>query len=250
MDCPTLPLLAILVLGLTGCRGSEPATEIQESARSGQSLSVVTQADAIAAAPAHYRVLEEAGGARMLLATWQPGETDAMHSHPTVIWCALTDANLRIAGPGPPLVRAIAAGENGVQGPVAGHAITNIGQNEARILLFEIEPESVSAAGFAAAAPAAELAGGDHQLLESHAGYRLLLAALQAEARSRLHSHPDLLWYALTDTDISFEAVGQSPTSFQALAGDHGQRAAIRAHTARNLATTSVRWLSLELGKR
>ena len=115
--------------------------------------------------------------------------------------------------------------------------------------MFEIAPGPVATLGFAAAEPPAEPADAGFDVLESTDDYRLLHTTLQPGARSRAHSHPDLLWYALTEANVMFETVEPEPTFFRSEAGGHGRSNAVRSHFARNLAPAPVRWLALELAQ-
>lgn len=50
------------------------------------------------ASPGVYQVLQENKDMRMVLATWNPGQRDEMHSHPTNATYALTPCHVRLYG--------------------------------------------------------------------------------------------------------------------------------------------------------
>ena len=82
---PTLLILIASVMALA-CRPAENERDVRGPGRTGTAVAGEVAADAISASPEHYRVLQETPAVRMLLASWDSGERDRLHSHPTAIW--------------------------------------------------------------------------------------------------------------------------------------------------------------------
>ena len=155
---------------------------------------------------------------------------------------------LRVERPGHGLLRrAIAAGDSGVQQPVTGHSVANVGAEAAELVMFEIHnlrPDHTS--GAAAQAPAAIFAANEFQLLEQHDGYRLVEAVLAPSRETSLHSHPSSLWLALTDASLRFREMSVPREEVKLTKDEAFVRTAVRAHTIENTGPNDVRLLILE----
>ena len=57
-------------------------------------------ADAVSAAPDHYKVVEDSDRVRILEFHGNPGDATTMHSHPAVVAVAITGAEVRFTLPG------------------------------------------------------------------------------------------------------------------------------------------------------
>jgi len=242
--------LAILIASVTAlaCGPAEDKRDVRTSDPTATGPVGEVSADAVSASPEHYRVLQETPAVRMLLASWGSGERDRLHSHPTAIWYALTGMTLRIEHPGHGLLRrVIAAGDTGVQQPVTGHTVANVGGHPAELVMFEIHnqrPDSTS--GTAAQAPAAIFVANEFQLLEQHDGYRLVEAVLAPSRETSLHSHPSSLWLALTDASLRFREMSVPSEEVKLTKGEVLMRTAVRAHTIENTGPSEARLLILE----
>lgn len=241
------------LIALVACSGEPVADGPDEVSSAGtESAAEETIApfrDALRTAPDHYHLLFETEGARVLSARWRAGERDAPHSHPTAFWFALTDAELGIEVPGAlPLGRRIAAGQSGLQQPIQLHTVENRGDRPAELLIFEIQPAAgrlfESPPG---SAPLALTVSNRFRLLEAHGGYRLLLATLEPGQKDRLHSHPESLWFALTDVRLRLTQIDREPIEVRMAPGDVQRFEPTRAHTADNLTDRTARILILEI---
>jgi len=244
----TLLILIALATALA-CRRAEQKTEVRTSDPTGTGAVGEVAGDAVSASPEHYRVLQEMPAVRLLLASWGSGERDRLHSHPTAIWYALTGMTLRVERPGHgSLRRAIATGDTGVQQPVTGHTVANVGGHPAELVMFEIHnqrPDSTS--GTVAQAPAAIFVANEFQLLEQHGGYRLVEAVLAPSRETSLHSHPSSLWLALTDASLRFREMSVPSEEVKLTKGDVLMRTEVRAHTIENTGPSDARLLILEM---
>lgn len=234
--------------------GSETASGSPNDSRGPTETRVGAESDArftdpVRVSPDRYRVLETAPGVRVLAAEWPAGVKDEPHSHPIGIWYSLTDMSLRIETPSsPPLRRRISAGDTGIQAPILLHSVQNIGDQAAEILMFEIEPRSsapIESQG--SSAPRAISVANHFRLLEQHAGYRLVLATFEPDQRDRLHSHPAVLWFALTEVHLRMAEPGSEPVEVHLEAGESRHTEAVAAHTVSNLGASVARLLLLEV---
>jgi hypothetical protein len=89
--------------------------------------------------PNVYSVVAENEGFRVIVATWQPGQQDAFHSHPANAAYRLTDCKNRILRPDGSIAREgeVKAGSVVLQNPVAGHSFKNMSDQVCQTLIVE-----------------------------------------------------------------------------------------------------------------
>ena len=99
--------------------------------------------DTAAKAPAaifvanEFQLLEEHGGYRLVKAVLAPSRETRLHSHPSSLWLALTDANLRFREMSIPTEDLkLTKGEAFVRTAVRAHTVENTGPTDARLLIL------------------------------------------------------------------------------------------------------------------
>jgi len=96
-------------------------------------------ADAVDAAGDFYKVIVENDTVRVLEYRGGPGSKTPMHGHPNAIANAVTDCKVRFDDPnGESMDIELVAG-HGMETPPFEHATTNIGDNEAVVILIEMK---------------------------------------------------------------------------------------------------------------
>jgi hypothetical protein len=96
-------------------------------------------ADAVDAAGDFYKVIVENDTVRVLEYRGGPGSKTPMHGHPNAIAYAVTDCKVRFDDPnGESMDIELVAG-HGMETPPFEHATTNIGDNEAVVILIEMK---------------------------------------------------------------------------------------------------------------
>lgn len=91
------------------------------------------------AEPGVYKVIAENDEFRVVMATWQPGQRDAYHSHPSNVAYRITDCKSNVYKSDGTLARGgeIKAGTVNIQKPVASHSFENVSDKVCQILLVE-----------------------------------------------------------------------------------------------------------------
>ena len=85
-----------------------------------------------------YKVRAENEQYRVVEGTWKPGQRDAFHSHPAMLYYWVTPCSLRAYLPdGATREFAVTAGQAGSQAPIASHAVENVSTSECKIVMFE-----------------------------------------------------------------------------------------------------------------
>lgn len=89
--------------------------------------------------PAVYKVIAENEHFRVVIATWKPGQRDAMHSHEgPLVGYRLTDCNLKVYTPdGQAKAREAKAGEALFNPIIAAHSVENVGSAECKLVIVE-----------------------------------------------------------------------------------------------------------------
>ena len=89
--------------------------------------------------PEVYEVIAENEKFRVILATWQPGQQDANHSHPANAAYRLTDCRNRVLKLDGSVAREgeVKAGSVVLQDPVPGHSFKNMSDQECQTLIVE-----------------------------------------------------------------------------------------------------------------
>ncbi len=93
----------------------------------------------LVASPDIYKVIPENDKDRGIVATWQPGQRDKVHSHPDSAVFYPMDCMLRAYGGNGELIgaRLNLAGTAVVQIPIPAHAIENAGTTPCKLVMFE-----------------------------------------------------------------------------------------------------------------
>jgi beta-alanine degradation protein BauB len=67
-----------------------------------------------------------------------PGQRDALHSHPTMLYYWIKPCSMRFHLPdGTVRDLTVSAGQTGTQLPVAAYSVENISKSECKIVMFE-----------------------------------------------------------------------------------------------------------------
>lgn len=158
-------------------------------------------ADAVTASPEVYQVLAESESARLLLATWQPGQRDAMHSHTEFVVYLLTDMTWQST-----LLDGSTGGGSAKAGEVLvpaagvdGHAVQNVGDAAAMVLILERKAGAAQPAPEGAAPSAVEASPKQYVQLADTEWVRVVRGTWDAKARDTSHSHPETFAYSLTN---------------------------------------------------
>jgi len=94
--------------------------------------------DAPKVAPDLYKVIKDTMGIRILEATYKPGQSSAMHSHPDLVLYVLSGGTTEFTGKdGKKDKRELKTGMSMVV-PADTHSVKNIGKTTAKVLLVEV----------------------------------------------------------------------------------------------------------------
>ena len=95
--------------------------------------------DAVKAAPNAYKVLLENDRVRVLDSRMKPGEKTAMHGHPALVACPVSDGKFKFTSPdGQSMEIEVKAGQP-VYMDAVEHATENVGSAEGHVVLVELK---------------------------------------------------------------------------------------------------------------
>jgi quercetin dioxygenase-like cupin family protein len=203
---------ATISFALGSCNSSGPK---EANTASTDSSTVTTPApepaaaaigNAVDVAPGIYKVLKDTAGIRMVLATYKPGDSAAMHSHHDYAIYTITGGKAEFTLPdGTKDVREMTAGGARVI-PGDTHSVKNVGKTTVSVLLVEVDrPQSIVPVD--AAKDATKVAGDLYKVKADSMGIRILEATYKPGQSSAMHAHPWQAVYPITD------AMGEFTTS-------------------------------------
>jgi quercetin dioxygenase-like cupin family protein len=168
-----------------------------------QAPPVATVADAVKAAPDLYKVVADSAGIRVLEATYKPGDSSAMHSHPDYVLYVINGGSAQFTDKdGKTRMADMKSGMEAVRGGEV-HSVKNTGKNTIKVLLVEVtRPMGASTAD--PATDAAKVAPDRYKVKADSLGIRIVEASYKPGESSALHSHPDNAVYAISGGTAEF----------------------------------------------
>jgi quercetin dioxygenase-like cupin family protein len=206
-----------------------------------------TAMDAAKVAPGLYKVLVDSLGIRILEATYKPGDSSAMHSHPESAMYVLEGGTSLFTDNNGKATRAdLKTGMSDIS-PAETHSVKNIGKNTTRVLLVEINRQDGSAASDASM-DAIRIAPKLYTVLNDSMGIRVLQVSYKPGESSAMHSHPDAALYVIeggttefTDDKGNKQTYTLKPGTAMVMAGG--------THSVKNVGKTTTKSILFEVNR-
>lgn len=180
-------------------------------------------------------------------ASWRPGERDNLHSHPELIWYALTPFRLLLETPtGEAREIGGIEGETGISARVNAHVAHNLGNTPIELLLFELTSTPTGAAMEGDVPDAVTSSPDNYQVLRESNTARLVLAHWAPGEADNLHNHLEMIVYALTDVTLQLTTRDGATREVVLRAGESLVSESDGGHTAKNVGKEEARLLLLE----
>ena len=159
--------------------------------------------DAVKVAPNLYSLVSDTLGIRVLEATYKPGDSSAMHSHPDNAIYVITGGTSEFTGKdGKKMVTELKTGTIAV-GPEEFHSVKNTGTTTEKVLIVEVNrPQGATSPN--AAMDATKIAPDLYKLKSDTLGIRVLEATYKPGQSSALHAHPDNAAYVISGGTVEF----------------------------------------------
>ncbi|MEO8765810.1 MAG: cupin domain-containing protein [Ginsengibacter sp.] len=162
-----------------------------------QQTALVSADDAVKAAPDLYKVVNDSLGIRILEATYKPGDSSAMHSHPDYSIYVIDGGTAEFTSKdGQKRVSEMKPGMENIIGEEV-HSVKNIGKTTVKVLVFEVNrAKTVNSPD--AALDAAKVASDLYKVKRDSLGIRVVEATYKPGQSSAMHIHPDNGVYAIS----------------------------------------------------
>ena len=246
-------LLALgIVLTLVACNQADKKEEPKETADSTKTETtapVVQDAtpDAIKVAPDLYKVLNDSMGIRIVEATYKPGDSSALHSHPDYAIYAVSGGMATFYGKdGTKMENEMKTGMTNIR-PGEIHAVKNTGKTTIKVILVEVN-RPMKATSQDAATDATKVASGMYKLKNDTLGIRLIEINYKPGQSSAMHSHGDQALYVVEGGKGEFtgkdgkKAVLEFKKGMTMIApGD--------THSVKNIGTTTLKAILVEVNR-
>ena len=249
----------ILVLGIAlslmacnnqGEKKEEPADSTSKAATdTAKPVAPVKEAatDDVTVAPNLYKLIADSAGIKIVEATYKPGDSSAMHSHPDYAIYAIAGGTAAFyTKDGARMVNEMKTGMVNIR-PAEFHSVKNIGKTTMKVLLVEVNrPQGTVALD--ASLDATKAAAAHYKLLRDTMGIRIIEANYKPGESSNLHAHPDAAVYAINGGTTEFTQKDgtkftndfKTGVSFVSPAG---------THTVKNVGKTTMKVLIVEVGR-
>ena len=206
-----------------------------------------TVPDAIAADPKLYKVLADSMGVRILEATYNPGDSSALHSHPDYAIYVLAGGTATFYGKdGTKMDAEMKTGAVLIH-PAELHSVKNTGKSVIKVILFEVTRPAGKVA-MDAAMDATKVAGGLYTKLADTLGIRVLQINYKPGQASAMHSHPDVALYVTDAGKAEFTGKDGKKMVMDMKAGMTNIGGA-ETHSVKNVGTTTMKAILVEVSR-
>jgi quercetin dioxygenase-like cupin family protein len=204
-------LAALLFLLITACGQDEKKTgdsataDSTAASKTDTAKTAVADApvDAVKAAPNLYKTIQDTLGIRILEADYKPGDSSAMHWHPDYALYVIEGGKTEFtAKNGSKMVNEMPSGGENIR-TAEFHSVKNIGKTDVKVLLVEVS-RPMGTAPADASMDASKIAPDHYKVMKDTMGIRILEATYKPGSSSAMHSHPDLVMYALAGGTTEF----------------------------------------------
>ena len=194
-------------LALAACNQSDKTAETKtaDSTTTAKPATepAATVPDAIKADPNLYKVLADSMGIRIMEATYNPGDSSAMHSHPDyAIYTLEGGMGTFYSKDGSKMDHEMKAGIIMIH-PAEVHSVKNTGKTPIKVILFEVN-RPMGKMNWDMAKDAAKIAPNEYKVAADTMGIRALQINYKPGESSAMHSHPDQALYVIEGSKAEF----------------------------------------------
>ena len=242
-----------ILLTMVACNQAdkkEEPTEATDTTKTETAQPVAQDAvpDAIKAAPDLYKVLGDSMGLRIVEATYKPGDSSVLHSHPDYAIYAASGGTATFYGKdGTKLVEdEMKTGTINIR-PGEVHSVKNTGKTTIKVILVEVtRPMQTTSPD--AATDATKVAPAVYKLKADTLGIRVLEINVKPGQSVAKHSHPDGVLYVVQGGSAEFTA---NDGTKQVNTLNQGMAMVLPAstHSAKNVGKTALKLILVEVNR-
>jgi quercetin dioxygenase-like cupin family protein len=217
----------------------KPANQTTDNSTTGK--------DAVSVDPAHYKVLADTLGIRMVEANYKPGDSSALHWHPDYAIYAAEGGKVTFYDKdGKSNEVTLPTGATLIKGG-EWHSAKNTGTNPIKVILVEVN-RSGAAGKNDAATDAAKVSPGLYTVKNDTMGIRVIEVNYKPGESSKPHWHPDAALYVIdegkgefTEKDGTKRVVDLKKGMTMITPSD--------THSVKNIGTTTMRAILVEVNR-
>ena len=167
------------------------------------SMTQDNEVDALKAAPALYKLVKDSMGIRIEEATYKPGDSSALHSHPDYALYVINGGMAQFTEKdGSKSEREMKSGMANIRAAEV-HSVKNTGKTTIKVLLVEVNrPKETTSQD--AAMDATKVSPDLYKLKKDTLGLRVIEATYKPGQSSAMHAHPDNAIYAVSGGTAEF----------------------------------------------
>jgi quercetin dioxygenase-like cupin family protein len=249
---PAIITLAISLF-LLACNNAEKKAEpsTSDSATATTAVTDTTSQsqnmDATKVAPGLYTVAKDTMGIRVLNILYKPGDSSAMHSHPDNALYVIDGGKTEFtAKDGSKQTLEFKSGFVAISGAET-HSVKNVGKTTVKAILVEVNRPNTPASQDATL-DATKVASKFYKLVQDTLNIRTIMVDYKPGDQSALHSHPDLVLYALSPAKAEFT---EKDGTKRVMTLEKGMIAVVPAdtHSVKNVGTTHAKVLLVEVNR-
>ena len=204
-------------------------------------------ADAVKAAPNLYKVLGDSAGIRILEATYKPGDSSALHSHPDYALYTIEGGMAEFTDKdGKKMSGDMKSGMEAIKGSEV-HSVKNTGKTTIKVLLVEVT-RPLGTASADTAMDATKVAANLYKLKGDSLGIRIVEATYKPGQSSAMHFHPDNAIYAISGGKGEFTLKDGTKQTSELKTGIAAVAPA-GAHSVKNIGNTTMKILIVEVNR-
>ena len=227
---------------------TETSTTTEDSTQNKTETTDNSQAmDATVVAPAVYKIVKDTAGIRVLEVTAKPGDSTGMHSHPDNVLYVVDGGKVEFTGQdGNKQTVELNSGMSNISGPET-HNAKNVGNTTVKAYLVEVNRPN-RAATTDNPLDATKVASNFYKTVKDTLNIRTIMVDYKPSTSSALHSHPDLVMYAIAASKVEFTRKDGSKQEMQI---DKGMIVVIPAdsHSVKNIGNTNAKVLLVEVNR-
>jgi len=209
---------------------------------------VETTPDAIKAAPNLYKVLTDSAGIRIVEATYNPGDSSALHTHADYAVYALSGGTATFYGKdGSKAESEMKTGTTYVRGAET-HSVKNTGKTPVKVILVEVTRPAQSPA-IDAASDATKVSPGLYKAKADSLGIRVIEVNYKPGQSSKMHSHPDAALYILDGGKGEFTGKDGTKDTIEFKKG-MSMITPADSHSVKNIGNTTLKGILVEVNRK
>jgi quercetin dioxygenase-like cupin family protein len=201
--------------------------------------------DAVKAAPNLYKTIQDTLGIRTLEADYKPGDSSVLHSHPDYALYVIKGGTAEFTTKDGSKISAEMKSASEDIKAAEFHSVKNVGKTEVKVLLVEVN-RPMGTVSSDPSMDATKVAPDLYKQIKDTMGIRIVEATYKPGQSSAMHSHPDLVLYAISGGTAEFTGKDGKKIKEEIKTG-MSTIVPADTHSVKNIGKTTVKVLLVEV---